>query len=132
LSRVSQGVYLVARGCWWRGRRTNLGGVVGGTKNQLGGAIVPGADVRDIGLVFDENLGAAKITQLQNARRWVQQEVLGLDIPMADALRVDVGERAEELVNVQLDLEDGHDRLQLVEVARGTVDRLGDEFEDEI
>jgi hypothetical protein len=51
---------------------------------------------------------------------------------MADALRVDVGERAEQLVDVELDLEDGHDRLHLVEVARGAVDSLGHKLEDEV
>lgn len=40
-----------------------------------------------------------------------------LDVTMADALRVDVGERSEELVGIQLDLEDGHRRLQLAEVS---------------
>lgn len=51
---------------------------------------------------------------------------------MADALGVDVGERAEELVDVEFDFEDGHDRLHLVEVARSAVDGLGDELEHEI
>lgn len=51
---------------------------------------------------------------------------------MTDALRVDVGERAEQLVNVQLDFENGHDGLHLVEVTGGAVDCLGDELEDEI
>jgi hypothetical protein len=51
---------------------------------------------------------------------------------VADALRVDVGERAEELVDVELDFEDRHDRLHLVEVARSPVDGFGDEFEDQV
>ena len=37
-------------------------------------------------------------------------------------LGVDVRQRAEELVDVQLDLEDGHDRLELAEVSRGSID----------
>lgn len=41
---------------------------------------------------------------------------------------MNVGERTEQLVNVELDLENGHDRLHLVEVARSAVDRLRDEF----
>lgn len=36
---------------------------------------------------------------------------------MADALRVDVCERAEELVYIEFNLQNRHDRLQLVEVA---------------
>lgn len=51
---------------------------------------------------------------------------------MADTLRVNVGERAEELVDVQLDFEDGHNRLHLVEVARSTVHGLGNELKHEI
>jgi hypothetical protein len=45
---------------------------------------------------------------------------------------MDVGERAEQLVDVQLDFENGHDSLHLVEVAWGTVNGLRDEFEHEI
>ena len=51
---------------------------------------------------------------------------------MADPLRVDVGERTEQLVNVELDLKNGHDRLHLVEVARSAVNGLRNEFEHEI
>ena len=51
---------------------------------------------------------------------------------MANTLRVDVGKRAEELVNVELDFEDRHDRLHLVEVAGGSIDGLWNEFEHEI
>lgn len=123
-------VILRANACSWL--LTNLGGVICGSKNELRGAVVPGADVGDVGLVFDQNLGAAKIAQLEHTGRGVQEEVLGLDVPVADALRVDIGEGAEKLVDVELDLEDGHDSLHLVEVARGAVDGLGNEFEDKI
>ena len=51
---------------------------------------------------------------------------------MADALRVNVRERAEQLVDVEFHLEDRHDGLHLVEVARGAVDGLGNEFEYEV
>ena len=43
-----------------------------------------------------------------------------------------VGEGAEELVDVELDLEYGHGSLHLVEVARGSVDGLGDVFLDQV
>lgn len=43
---------------------------------------------------------------------------------------MDVGKRAEELVDVELDLENGHDGLHLVEVARCTVDGLRYEFKN--
>lgn len=57
---------------------------------------------------------------------------MGLNVPVADTLRVNVGERAEELVDVQLDFEDGHNRLHLVEVARSTVHGLRNKLEHEI
>lgn len=113
-------------------RLTNLGCVVGGAKNELRSAVVPGADVRHIGLLLHEDLGAAEIAQLQDAAVGVEQEVLGLDISVADALGVDIRQRPEELVSVELHLEDGHSRLQLVKESRSSVDRLGDKFLDEV
>ena len=111
---------------------TDLGGVVRGAKDQLRGAIVARADVRHVGLVRDQDLGASKVAQLQDARGRIQEQVLRLDVAMADALRVDVGERTEKLVDVKLDLEDRHRRLQLVEVTRGTIDGLGHVFQDQV
>jgi len=111
---------------------TNLGGVVGRAEDELWCSVVSRADVRHIWLVLYEDLGAAEIAKLQNTGRRVQQEILGLDIPVADTLRVDVGEGAEELVDIELDFEYGHDGFHLVEVARRAVDGLGNEFEHEI
>lgn len=51
---------------------------------------------------------------------------------MADPLRVDVRERTEQLVDVELHLEDRHNRLHLVEVARSAVNGFGDEFEHKV
>jgi len=50
--------------------------------------------------MLNEYLSATKITKLQYTTGWVQQQVLRLDIPVTDALGMDVGERAEELVDV--------------------------------
>lgn len=111
---------------------TNLGRVVGRAKDQLGGAVVARADVRDVGLVLDEDLGAAEIAELQDAGTRVQQQILGLDVAVADALGVYVGEGAEELVDVELDFQDGHGGLHLVEIPRGAVDGLGDVLLHEI
>jgi hypothetical protein len=55
---------------------------------------------------------------------------LRLDVSVADALAVDVGERAEQLVDVELHLEDGHGGLEFVEVTAGAVDGLRDELEN--
>ncbi len=51
---------------------------------------------------------------------------------MANSLRVNVGQGAEELVDVQLDLENRHCRLHLVEKSRSPVDRLGNIFLNQI
>lgn len=103
---------------------TDFGSVVRSSEDELRSAVIPRTDVRDVGLVLDEDLGAAEVAQLEHVRVGVEKEVLRLDVSVADALGVDVGERAEELVDVQLDLEDGHGGLELVEMSRGAVDRL--------
>lgn len=51
---------------------------------------------------------------------------------MADALGVDISKRAKELVGVQLDFENGHGSLHLVEKARGAIDGLGNIFEHQV
>lgn len=96
---------------------TNLGGVIGCTKDELRGAIVARADVRHIGLVRDQDFGTPEITKLKNPSIWIEQEILRLDIAMADSLGVDVRKGTEQLVDVYLDLEDRHCRLHLVEEA---------------
>ena len=112
--------------------RTDFGGVIGRSKDELGGSVVPGADVRDVGLVLHQNLCATEIAQLEYARSGVQQQVLRLDVSVADPLRVDVGEGAEKLVDVELDLEDGHHRLHLVEITRRTVYGLGHKLKHQV
>lgn len=77
------------------GQLTNFGSIVGSAKNELWRSVVPGANIRHIRFVLDQNFGAAEIAQLQHTSRRVQQEILGLDIPVADALRVDISKRAE-------------------------------------
>jgi hypothetical protein len=115
-----------------RGGRTDLGGVVCGPKDELRCPVVPRADVRDVGLILHQNLCAAKIAQLQYAGRRVQQQILRLDVSVADALRVDVGERAEKLIDVEFDLKNGHHRLHLVEIAGCAVYGLGYEFKHQV
>jgi hypothetical protein len=50
---------------------------------------------------------------------------LWLDVAVADALGMDIGQGAEELIDVQLDLENRHGRLHFVEESRSSVDSLG-------
>lgn len=56
----------------------------------------------------------------------IDKQVLGLDVPVAVAERVDVGEGAEALIGVEFDEEDGHWLLHLVVVFEHAIDRLGD------
>lgn len=111
---------------------TDLGSVVGGTEDEFWCSVVPRANVRDVWLVLYQYLGAAKVTKLQYATVGIEKKVLRLDVAMADALRMDVGERSEELVDVELDLEYRHGRLHLVEKSRRSVDGLRHELLDEV
>ena len=76
--------------------------VVCGAKYQLGGPIVAGANVRHVRLALDQNLGAAKVAELEQVGLGVDEQVLRLDVTMAHAERMNVRERAAELVRVQL------------------------------
>lgn len=111
---------------------TDLGGVVSGPENKFRGAVITGADVGNIGLIFDQNLGTPEVAKLENPRCRVEKQVLRLNVSVADALGVNVSQGAEKLVNVQLDLEDGHGRLHLVEESRSSVHRLRNEFLNQV
>lgn len=62
----------------------------------------------------------------------IKEKILRLDVSVTDALRMDVGQGAEELVDVELDLQHRHGCLHLVEVSRRPVDGLRNEFEDKV
>lgn len=47
----------------------------------------------------------AKVAEFENSGLWIQQQILGLDIPMTDPKRMDVGQAPEQLVHVQLHAE---------------------------
>lgn len=113
-------------------RHTNLGGIVGSTKDELGGTVVSGADIRDVRLVLDKDLGTAEVAQLQDAAVGIKQKVLGLDVSVADALGMDVCQGSEELIDVKLDFQSRHGRLHLVEEAGGTIDGLGNKLLNQI
>lgn len=51
---------------------------------------------------------------------------------MANALRVDVRQSSEQLVNVEFNFKDRHRRLHLVEESGGSIDCLRNKFLDEI
>jgi len=115
-----------------KNKLTNLGRVVGGAKDEFRGTVVPGTDVRDVRLVLHEDLGAAEITELQDTGGRVKEQVLRLDVPVANALGVDVRQRAEELVDIKLNFENGHNSFHLVKISGSSVDSLGDIFENEV
>lgn len=96
---------------------TDLGSVVGSTKDELRGPVVSRADIRDVGLICDQDFGATEVTELEYAGIRIKQKILRFDISMTDTLRVDVRQGAEELVDVYLDLENGHGGLHLIEEA---------------
>ena len=75
-----------------RAIRTDVGRVVGCPEDELGSAVVARADVADVGLARDDDLGGAKVAELEDTGRGVEQQVLGLDVAMADADGVDVHE----------------------------------------
>lgn len=114
------------------GRPTDLRGVVRSTEDQLRSAIIPRANVRNVRLVLHQNLCAPEIAQFQHSGLRIQEEILRLDVAVADALRMDVCKGAEELVDVEFHFEYRHRGLELVEMARGTVDGLGHEFEHQV
>lgn len=111
---------------------TNLGCIVGSTKDQFRCAVVSGANVRHVWFVFHQNLGTAEITELQDAGARVEEKVLGLDVAMADALRVNVCKSPEKLVDVQLHLKDGHSSLHFVEETGGAVHGFWHELLDQV
>lgn len=67
-------------------RHTNLRCVVGGTEDQLWCPVIARTDVGDVGLILDENFGGSEIAELQNTGIGIQEQILGFDVAMADAL----------------------------------------------
>lgn len=70
--------------------QTNARGIVGRTKDELRSSVVPGADVADVGFAGDQDLCTAKVAELKDTSRGVEKEILGLDVAVADANRMDV------------------------------------------
>ena len=93
------------------GPDVNAGAVIGGTEDQLGCPVITGADVCYIGFIGDQLFGASPITEFQHIGGRVDQQVLRFDVAMADAERVDVAEGTQQLVDVELDAEDGDGHL---------------------
>mmetsp|Transcript_9353 Transcript_9353/g.23285 ORF Transcript_9353/g.23285 Transcript_9353/m.23285 type:complete len:346 (+) Transcript_9353:247-1284(+) len=106
--------------------------VVCGAKYQLGGPIVAGANVRHVRLALDQNLGTAKVAELEQVGLGVDEQVLRLDVAMAHAERMNVRERAAELVRVQLHVQQREGLLGFGVVPRHAVHGLRDEVHHEV
>ena len=110
----------------------NVGSVVGVSEDELRGAVVSRADVGNVGFAADELLGTAEVAELEDVRTSVNEDVLWLDVPVADALRVDVGDRAQQLVRVQLHQQVRHHLLHLQVLLHHSVGRVWDEVHDNV
>ena len=102
--------------------------IIGGSKDELRRSVVPGADVGYIGLGGDQFLGAAPVAELEHIGGGVDEQVLRLDVAVANAQRVDVAEGPEELIDVELDAEDGDGDFSLGIGSGNPVDGVGDVF----
>jgi len=106
--------------------------VVRAPENKLRRAVVPAANIRHVGLSLNEGLGAAEVAQLELVVAGIEEEVLGLDVAVADAHGVDVAQGAAQLVHVEAHEEDGEGDLGLLVLSGDGVDCLGDEFEHQV
>lgn len=66
------------------GPEIDAGCVVGGAKDEFWSAIVARADVSHVGFAFNQPLGAAPVAQFEHVRLGIDQQILWLDVPMAD------------------------------------------------
>ena len=85
------------------GPNVDVGAVVCVAENELRSAVVPRANVAYIGLALDELFGGTEVAKLEDVALGVDEDVLRLDVSVANALGVNVGDRAQQLVAVQLD-----------------------------
>jgi len=61
---------------------------------------VPGADISHVGFPFFEFFGRTKITEDKSIEFGVHEDVLGLDISMANAQVVNISECPEHLISI--------------------------------
>ena len=100
------------------------GGVVGAAKDELRRPIIPAADVCNVRLALHEHFGGAEIAELKLVA-WADKQILGLDVTVADIMRVDVCERAEELERVQTSKRDGHAAAVLAVLLVDAINSIG-------
>ena len=78
-------------------------GVLVGAEDQLRRSVAPRADVGQVRLTLPDDLGRPEIAQ--DGIPAFEEDVVWLDVSMADALRVDVQEPPKDLVGDELEVE---------------------------
>ena len=106
--------------------------VIGGTEDQLRSPVVPRTDVTHVGFARHQRLGTAEIAQLQLLRGGVHQKVLRLDVAVTYPQGVYVRQRAAQLVQVQLDVQQRQLHPVFLVPSTDRIDRLGYEFQHEV
>jgi len=72
-------------------------------EDELGSALLAGADLTDVGFADHKFLGRAEVAHLEHVRGGVDEQVLGFDVAVADLFGVDLGHRPEHLPGVEFD-----------------------------
>lgn len=107
-------------------------GVLGGSEDQLGRAVVAGADVGHVRLSLHESLGRAEVADLERVRGRVDQDVLRLDVAVAYPDPLQVRDPAEHLVAVHLQQHVREDLLRLPVVPHQLAQRFRDVLHHQI
>ena len=110
----------------------DVGAIVGISEDELRGAVVARADVGNVWLALDQLLCAAKVAQFEDVGASVDEDVLRLDISVADSLRVDVRNRAQKLVRVELDEKVGDHLFHFQVLLHHAIGRVGNKVHDNI
>lgn len=71
---------------------TNVGSIVSRAKNELRSSVIPRAYITDVRFSGHQYLRGTKITQLEHAGGGIQEQVLGLNVPMTYSKRVDISQ----------------------------------------
>mmetsp|Transcript_142131 Transcript_142131/g.354177 ORF Transcript_142131/g.354177 Transcript_142131/m.354177 type:complete len:255 (-) Transcript_142131:206-970(-) len=94
-------------------------------EDEFGCPVVPRADIGHVRLPLYQTLRRAEVTELQGVRSAVDQQVLRLDVTVADADGVDVGASAAHLVGIKLHENVRHRLFHLVVMLHHPVDSVG-------
>ena len=99
----------------------DTGGVIRIAKDKLRRTIVAGTDVTYVWLTRNELFGTTEVAQFEDVASVVAEDVLRLNIPMAYTFRMDVGDRAHQLVRIKFDDQVGNHCLALEVLLHHTI-----------